>query len=56
MGSAKVLAPGQRNTSYITSPYYRAPELVVECQQYTTAIDRLTRMHYRCLETIAIQM
>ena len=37
--SAKVLVPGEPNVSYICSRYYRAPELVFEATQYTTAID-----------------
>lgn len=38
-GSAKTLVPGQPNVSYICSRYYRAPELVFEATEYTTAID-----------------
>jgi len=38
-GSAKILVPGEPNVSYICSRYYRAPELVFEATQYTTAID-----------------
>lgn len=38
-GSAKVLVPGEPNVAYICSRYYRAPELVFEATQYTTAID-----------------
>jgi len=38
-GSAKQLQKGQRNVAYICSRYYRAPELVLEAVEYTTAID-----------------
>jgi len=38
-GSAKVLTRGQPNVAYICSRYYRAPELVFEATEYTTAID-----------------
>jgi len=38
-GSAKVLVPGEMNVSYICSRYYRAPELVFEAVEYTTAVD-----------------
>ena len=38
-GSAKKLHPGERSVSYIASRYYRAPELILDCQTYTTAID-----------------
>jgi len=38
-GSAKVLVAGQPNVAYICSRYYRAPELVFEATEYTTAID-----------------
>jgi len=38
-GSAKVLVPGETNVSYICSRYYRAPELIFGCTNYTTAID-----------------
>jgi serine/threonine protein kinase len=38
-GSAKMLIPGEPNVAYICSRYYRAPELVFEATQYTTAID-----------------
>lgn len=38
-GSAKVLVNGERNISYICSRYYRAPELMFDATQYTTAID-----------------
>lgn len=39
MGSAKQLVKGEPNVAYICSRYYRAPELVFEATQYTTAID-----------------
>lgn len=38
-GSAKQLAKGEPNVSYICSRYYRAPELIFGAQHYTTAID-----------------
>ena len=38
-GSAKQLVKGEPNVAYICSRYYRAPELVFEATQYTTAID-----------------
>jgi glycogen synthase kinase 3 beta len=38
-GSAKILIKGEPNVSYICSRYYRAPELVFEATEYTTAID-----------------
>lgn len=38
-GSAKVLRRGEKSVSYIASRYYRAPELLLDCELYTTAID-----------------
>ena len=38
-GSAKKLVADENNTSYIQSRYYRAPELIYGCQNYTTSID-----------------
>lgn len=38
-GSAKTLVKGSANVAYICSRYYRAPELVFEATEYTTAID-----------------
>ncbi|TID22603.1 hypothetical protein CANINC_003263 [Pichia inconspicua] len=38
-GSAKILESDQPSVSYICSRYYRAPELIVGCQIYTTKID-----------------
>jgi len=38
-GSAKVLIKGEPNVAYICSRYYRAPELVFEATEYSTAID-----------------
>ena len=38
-GSAKQLQPSEPNVSYICSRYYRAPELVFEATDYSTAID-----------------
>lgn len=38
-GSAKVLSPEGLNTPYIVSRYYRAPELILACSDYTIKID-----------------
>lgn len=38
-GSAKILEKGAPNVAYICSRYYRAPELIFEASDYTTAID-----------------
>ncbi|KAL3314591.1 hypothetical protein Ciccas_006784 [Cichlidogyrus casuarinus] len=38
-GSAKEMTPGTPNVSYISSRYYRAPELLFGAQSYTCAID-----------------
>jgi serine/threonine protein kinase len=38
-GSAKVLAAGEQNISYICSRCYRAPELIFESTGYSTQID-----------------
>ena len=38
-GSAKMLVSGENNIAYICSRYYRAPELILGCTDYTTAID-----------------
>lgn len=39
-GSAKVLdEEGSLNTPYIVSRYYRAPELILACSDYTNKID-----------------
>ncbi|SAM04945.1 hypothetical protein [Absidia glauca] len=38
-GSAKILAEGEPNVSYICSRYYRAPELIFGATLYTTKID-----------------
>ena len=38
-GSAKVLSANGLNTPYIVSRYYRAPELILACSDYTHAID-----------------
>lgn len=38
-GSAKKLEQSQPSISYICSRFYRAPELIVGCTQYTTQID-----------------
>ncbi|CAO3613485.1 unnamed protein product [Cunninghamella blakesleeana] len=39
-GSAKILAEGEPNVSYICSRYYRAPELIFGATLYTTKIDQ----------------
>uniref|UniRef100_A0A671SMF7 Glycogen synthase kinase-3 beta n=1 Tax=Sinocyclocheilus anshuiensis TaxID=1608454 RepID=A0A671SMF7_9TELE len=38
-GSAKQLARGEANVSYICSRYYRAPELIFGATDYTSSID-----------------
>lgn len=38
-GSAKKLVKGEPNVSYICSRYYRAPELIFGCTDYTCIID-----------------
>lgn len=38
-GSAKILVHGEPNVSYICSRYYRAPELLLGCSDYTTSVD-----------------
>jgi glycogen synthase kinase 3 beta len=38
-GSAKRLVESEPNVSYICSRYYRAPELVCDATEYTTAVD-----------------
>ena len=38
-GSAKKLKKGEPNVAYICSRYYRAPELIFGCVNYTTRID-----------------
>ncbi|ODQ79924.1 hypothetical protein BABINDRAFT_137420 [Babjeviella inositovora NRRL Y-12698] len=38
-GSAKKLEPNAPSVSYICSRFYRAPELIVGCQIYSTKID-----------------
>jgi glycogen synthase kinase 3 beta len=38
-GSAKVLDVQGQNTPYIVSRYYRAPELILACSDYTNKID-----------------
>ncbi len=38
-GSAKLMAKGGLNTPYIVSRYYRAPELILACSDYTNKID-----------------
>ena len=38
-GSAKKLSKGEPNVSYICSRYYRAPELIFGCSDYSTQID-----------------
>lgn len=38
-GSAKRLVKGEPNVSYICSRYYRAPELIFGCSDYSTQID-----------------
>ncbi|XP_063932378.1 glycogen synthase kinase-3-like [Zophobas morio] len=38
-GSAKLLVEGEPSISYICSRYYRAPELLFDANDYTTAVD-----------------
>lgn len=38
-GSSKQIDPSGKNTPYIVSRYYRAPELILCVTKYTTAID-----------------
>lgn len=38
-GSAKFMTKGGLNTPYIVSRYYRAPELILACSDYTNKID-----------------
>ena len=38
-GSAKILSGSGLNTPYIVSRYYRAPELILACSDYTNKID-----------------
>ncbi|KAK2196978.1 bifunctional Serine-threonine-protein kinase [Babesia duncani] len=38
-GSAKRLGPGEWSVAYICSRFYRAPELMLGANEYTTAID-----------------
>ena len=38
-GSSKVIDPDGKNTPYIVSRYYRAPELILCLTKYSTAID-----------------
>ena len=38
-GSAKIMSPGEKSVSYIASRFYRAPELILDCQLYNSAID-----------------
>ena len=38
-GSSKIIDPQGKNTPYIVSRYYRAPELIMCITKYTAAID-----------------
>ena len=38
-GSAKMLKDGENSVSYIATRSYRAPELLLDCQNYTTSVD-----------------
>jgi glycogen synthase kinase 3 beta len=38
-GSAKILNEDATNTPYIVSRYYRAPELILACSDYSNKID-----------------
>ena len=39
LGSAKMLSPNEESIAYIASRYYRAPELILGCTNYSSAID-----------------
>ena len=39
LGSAKRIQQGEKNTSYMCSRYYRAPELIFGCDEYNEKID-----------------
>lgn len=38
-GSSKKYISGEKSLSYISSRYYRAPELIYECELYTPSVD-----------------
>lgn len=38
-GSAKIISKDGLNTPYIVSRYYRAPELILGCSDYSNKID-----------------
>ncbi|KAK8878380.1 hypothetical protein M9Y10_005148 [Tritrichomonas musculus] len=38
-GSSKKYIPGEKSLTYISSRYYRAPELMYECELYTPSVD-----------------
>lgn len=38
-GSAKIICPEGKNTPYVVSRYYRAPELILAVKDYTVNID-----------------
>ena len=38
-GSSKVLAKGEPNVAYVCSRYYRAPELIFGCNDYSQSVD-----------------
>ncbi|CAF1090278.1 unnamed protein product [Rotaria sp. Silwood1] len=39
LGSAKKLNKNEKSVSYVCTRYYRAPELLLGCTEYTTAVD-----------------
>lgn len=39
LGSAKILKKDEKSVSYIASRFYRAPELILDCPNYTNSID-----------------
>ncbi|CAF3341897.1 unnamed protein product [Rotaria socialis] len=39
LGSAKKLNRNEKSVSYVCTRYYRAPELLLGCTEYTTAVD-----------------
>lgn len=45
-GSAKILSEDGKNTPYIVSRYYRAPELILGVSDYTEKIDIWGKSHH----------
>ena len=55
-GSAKVLSPNGLNTPYIVSRYYRAPELILACSDYTDAIDIWGKLPSQALTLMIVNL